>query len=90
MDIAATRAMVRAAIEGKLNEAKTWEHPVFGLHVPEEVPGVPSRVLDPRGTWNDKGAYDKQASELAHLFAENFKKFENEVSGEVLKAGPTT
>jgi phosphoenolpyruvate carboxykinase (ATP) len=90
MDIAATRAMVRAAIEGKLNEAKTWEHPVFGLHVPEEVPGVPSRVLDPRGTWNDKGAYDKQASELAHLFAENFKKFEDEVSGEVLKAGPTS
>jgi len=90
MDIAATRAMVRAAVEGKLNEAKTWEHPVFGLHVPEGVPGVPSRVLDPRGTWNDKDAYDKQARELARLFAENFKKFEDEVSGEVLKAGPTT
>jgi phosphoenolpyruvate carboxykinase (ATP) len=90
MDIAATRAMVRAAVEGKLDEAKTWEHPVFGLHVPEEVPGVPSRVLDPRDTWNDKGAYDKQARELARLFAENFKKFEDEMSGEVLKAGPTT
>jgi phosphoenolpyruvate carboxykinase (ATP) len=90
MDIAATRAMVRAAVEGKLDEAKTWEHPVFGLHVPEEVPGVPSRVLDPRDTWNDKDAYDKQARELARLFAENFKKFEDEVSGEVLKAGPTT
>jgi phosphoenolpyruvate carboxykinase (ATP) len=88
MDIAATRAMVRAAVEGKLNEAKTWEHPIFGLHVPEEVPGVPSHILDPRGTWNDKDAYDKQARELARLFAENFKKFTDEVSGEVLKAGP--
>ncbi len=88
MDIAATRAMVRAAVEGKLNEAKIWEHPIFGLYVPTEVPGVPSRVLDPRGTWNDKDAYDKQARELARLFAENFKKFEDEVSGEVLEAGP--
>lgn len=88
MDIAETRAMVRAAISGELDGAETWEHPVFGLHVPEEVPGVPSHVLDPRGTWDDKSAYDEQARELAGLFAENFKKFEAEVDEEVLKVGP--
>src|SRR5215210_7006090 len=61
IDITETRAMVRAAITGKLADTETWEHPVFGLHVPKEVPGVPSRVLDPRGTWPDQEAYDEQA-----------------------------
>jgi phosphoenolpyruvate carboxykinase (ATP) len=81
--------MVRAAITGKLGDTETWEHPVFGLHVPKEVPGVPTEVLDPRSTWDDKDAYDEQARELADLFAENFKKFEAQVNEEVLKAGPT-
>jgi phosphoenolpyruvate carboxykinase (ATP) len=89
MDIEATRAMVRAAVGGKLDGVETWEHPIFGLHVPEEVPNVPSHVLDPRSTWKDKDAYDEQAKKLAGLFAENFKKFEGEVDEEVLKAGPT-
>src|SRR5919202_6963069 len=88
IDIAETRAMVRAAIAGKLDGIETWEHPVFGLRVPKEVPGVPSHVLDPRGTWDDKEAYDERAKELASLFADNFKKFEDEVDEEVLKAGP--
>ncbi|HZC18167.1 MAG TPA: phosphoenolpyruvate carboxykinase (ATP), partial [Rubrobacteraceae bacterium] len=90
MDIDATRAMVRAAVEGKLDGVETWEHPIFGLHVPKEVPDVPSHVLDPGSTWDDKEAYDEQARKLAGLFAENFKKFEDEVDEEVLKAGPTT
>ena len=88
IDIAETRAMVRAAITGELGEAETREHPVFGLHVPKEVPGVSAGVLDPRDTWDDKEAYDEQAKELAGLFAENFKKFEDEVGEEVLKTGP--
>jgi len=81
--------MVRATVTGKLDVIETWEHPIFGLHVPKEVPGVPSHVLDSRGTWDDEEAYDEQAKELARLFAENFKKFEDQVSEEVLKAGPT-
>jgi phosphoenolpyruvate carboxykinase (ATP) len=89
MDIDATRAMVRAAVQGKLGDAETWEHPIFGLHVPTEVPDVPSHVLDPRSTWDVKEAYDEQARKLAGLFAENFKKFEDDVDEEVLKAGPT-
>src|SRR5919205_1710843 len=89
MDIDATRAMVRAAVEGKLDDAQTWQHPIFGLHIPREVPDVSSHVLNPRSTWDDKEAYDEQARKLASLFAENFKKFEDEVDEEVLKAGPT-
>ena len=88
IDIAHTRAMVRAAINGDLDGAQTSEHPVFGLHVPAEVPGVPSEILDPKSTWSDAAAYDEQAQKLAGLFRENFGKFESEVQEEVLKAGP--
>jgi phosphoenolpyruvate carboxykinase (ATP) len=88
IDITETRAMVSAVIGGKLDGAETREDPFFGLHVPKEVPGVPTGVLDPRSTWDDKDAYDEQARKLADLFTENFKKFEGEVSEEVKKAGP--
>jgi phosphoenolpyruvate carboxykinase (ATP) len=89
IDIAGTRRMVRAVIGGELDDAETRQDPNFGLHVPLEVPGVPNEVLDPRETWDDKDAYDESAKKLAGLFAENFKKFEGEVSEEVKKAGPT-
>src|SRR5919112_1184356 len=89
IDINETRAMVRAAVTGKLDGVETWEHPVFGLHVPKEAPGVSPEVLDPKGTWDDKDDYDHRARELANLFAENFKKFEAEVDEEVKRAGPT-
>src|ERR671927_834706 len=90
IDIAATREMVRAVINGKLDGAETRMDPFFGLNVPVEVPGVPTELLDPRETWDDKDAYDQQARELACLFAENFKKFEDHVDEEVRKAGPTS
>jgi len=89
IDLAATRQMVQAVINGRLDGAETKTDPFFGLNVPVEVPGVPTELLDPRETWDDKDAYDQQARELAHLFAENFKKFEDEVDEEVREAGPT-
>ena len=88
VDIAATREMVRAVIEGRLDGAETREDPFFGLNVPVEVPGVPTEILDPRGTWADGGAYDEQAKKLAGLFRENFAKFEESVPEEVKAAGP--
>ena len=87
IDLSATREMVRAVIGGRLDGAETREDPVFGLNIPVEVPGVPTEVLDPRGTWSDKDAYDEQAKKLANLFRENFKKFEGSVSEEVSSAG---
>ncbi len=89
VDIAATREMVRAVIGSRLNDAETRKDPFFGLNVPLEVPGVPTEILDPRETWDDKDAYDEQAKKLASLFAENFQKFEGEVSEEVAGAGPS-
>lgn len=89
VDIAATREMVRAVIGGRLDDAETREDPFFGLNVPVEVPGVPTEILDPRQTWDDKNAYDEQAKKLANLFQDNFEKFEDSVSEEVKAAGPS-
>ena len=88
MNLQYTRAMIDAALEGKLSEVEYREDPVFGLRVPAEVPGVPSEILTPRHTWADKAAYDRQAQELARLFVENFDKYKSEASPEVLAASP--
>jgi phosphoenolpyruvate carboxykinase (ATP) len=79
MSIAHTRAMVNAAIEGRIPSDFDAE-PFFGLRIPKSVPGVPSEVLNPRNAWSDKNAYDAQARKLAQLFFDNFKRFEAHAS----------
>jgi phosphoenolpyruvate carboxykinase (ATP) len=88
MKLAHTRAMVRAALSGRLDDVETTTAPFFDLQVPTSVPGVPSEVLNPRGTWADPAAYDAQARKLAGLFAENFERFADRVSESVRNAGP--
>lgn len=83
-----TRSIIRAALSGELDNVATVPHPVFGVHIPERVPGVPSEMLRPRGTWSDGEAYDRQAKRLAQMFHENFEQFAAAVSPEVLAAGP--
>ncbi len=85
--IAYSRAMVNAALEGKLDRVKYVKDPIFGLDVPTEVPGVPSEILSPRNTWEDKAAYDKKARELVALFEKNFEQFVQAVPAEVRAAG---
>jgi phosphoenolpyruvate carboxykinase (ATP) len=79
MSIAHTRAMVNAAIEGRI-AAEYDDEPFFGLRIPRHVPDVPDHVLNPRNAWADKSAYDAQARKLATLFFENFKRFEAHAS----------
>ena len=88
MKLSHTRAMVRAALAGKLDNVETTPDPVFGVHVPNQVPDVPSEVLHPRETWADKNAYDQQAEKLAGMFRKNFEQFADNVSAEVRQAGP--
>jgi phosphoenolpyruvate carboxykinase (ATP) len=82
MKIAHTRAMVNAAIEGRIDTTFQREA-FFGLEVPAHVPEVPDEVLNPRNAWDDKAAYDGQAHKLATLFAQNFKRFEKQVDDDV-------
>jgi phosphoenolpyruvate carboxykinase (ATP) len=82
MAIAHTRAMVNAAIEGRIPNDYERE-PFFGLMIPKHVPEVPSDVLNPRNSWADKTAYDDQARKLSQLFFDNFKRFESHVSSAI-------
>jgi phosphoenolpyruvate carboxykinase (ATP) len=87
MDLPHTRAMLSAALSGKLATAEFVEHAVFGVRMPKSCPGVPRQVLDPRGMWKDASAYDQGALELAARFERNFEKFK-EASPAVRAAGP--
>ena len=88
--LAYTRAMIAAALNGDLEKIPCLPHPVFGIQVPVSCPGVPADILDPRSTWADKVAYDSQAKALAELFVNNFKKYTEGVSPEILAAAPKT
>jgi len=88
LDISLTRAIVRAALSGTLQEMPTAAEPWFGLQVPVDCPDVPKEMLDPRHTWTDRGAYDVQAGKLAAMFRRNFEAFAPSVSEAVRAAGP--
>ena len=81
--------MVRAVLSGTLEEIPRTKDPFFGIEVPETCPDVPSEVLQPRNTWQDKAAYDQQAKKLASMFAENFTQFDEDVSEDIRGAGPS-
>ena len=88
MKLAYTRAMLNAAIGGRLDGVDFRPHPIFKVSVPASVPGVPSELLDPRNTWSDKAAYEAKARELARKFRDNFEKFAKSATPEILAASP--
>ncbi len=88
MKLPYTRAMITAALEGKLNNVNFEAHPVFGMLMPTECPNVPAEILNPRNTWADKDAYDAKAKNLANQFRKNFEKYASGVSEEILAAAP--
>lgn len=83
-----TRAMIAAALDGRLKNVRTQNDNIFGLHVPVECPNVPSGLLNPRDVWENPADYDYKAVFLAKAFVNNFKKFEQEASEEILSAAP--
>ncbi|WP_231561162.1 phosphoenolpyruvate carboxykinase (ATP) [Sphingobacterium sp. T2] len=90
MNLKYTRAMINAAMRGDLDNVEYVAHEVFGVLKPQSCPGVPAEVLNPRNTWDDKEEYDKQAIELAKLFVNNFKQYEQHANEEILSAAPKT
>jgi len=87
--IAYTRAMITAALEGRLEKVIFQTDPVFGFKFPTSCPNVPNSILNPKNTWLDKKAYDDKAIFLAKQFNENFEKYATGVSQEVRDAAPT-
>ncbi len=87
MPIQATRALLHAALSGRLDDVPFRIDEIFGFEVPVAVPGVESSLLDPRSTWRDPAAYDEKARELARMFRDNFAHF-TDVDPDVAAAGP--
>jgi phosphoenolpyruvate carboxykinase (ATP) len=83
-----TRAIVRAIIEGRLDEVELNRESHFGLSIPTRCDGVPEGILSPRDAWENKDAYDRLASKLAHDFRDNFQQFAGLVTDSVRLAGP--
>jgi len=88
MSIKTTRTCIDAILDGSINDATFHKDPVFGFEVPESLPGLDPAVLDPRSTWDDQAAFDKQAAELANMYRENFKKYEGKGSIDYTQYGP--
>jgi phosphoenolpyruvate carboxykinase (ATP) len=88
MKIKYTRAMLNEALAGNLDDVETITDPIFGLEIPVAIYGVPSEILIPKNTWEDKSAYDETAKKLAAMFVENFKKFEAETPRKIMDAAP--
>ncbi len=88
MKLPYTRAMITAALEGKLDHVSYEAHPVFGMMMPLSCPEVPSEILNPRNTWADKNDYDVKAKDLAKQFRKNFEKYEAGVNDEIKAAAP--
>ncbi|MCW3088887.1 MAG: pckA [Sediminibacterium sp.] len=83
-----TRAMITAALQGNLDAVAYEIHPVFGMMMPLNCPGVPAEILNPRNTWADTHAYDAKAKDLAQQFIQNFTKYAAGVQEEILQAAP--
>jgi len=88
MSIHHTRTLLDAALTGTLNQVEYRIDPFFGFEVPKTCEGVPEKVLKPKETWEDPRAYEEKYIQLASLFIENFKRFQDGCPPEVLKAGP--
>ena len=83
-----TRAILNAALSGKLENVEYYSDPVFGFQVPKTCEGVPDSVMNPASSWPDQNAYMQAYRALASRFIDNFRKFEAGTPAEVAAAGP--
>jgi phosphoenolpyruvate carboxykinase (ATP) len=88
MKLSYTRAMITAALEGKLNDVNFEEHPIFGVKMPSECANVPTEILNPRNTWKSKEQYDATANKLAAAFVTNFEKYAEYANDEIMAGAP--
>jgi phosphoenolpyruvate carboxykinase (ATP) len=83
-----TRALLDAALTGKLDAVEYRPDPVFGFEVPTECAGIPAQILDPAASWPSREDYDRKYASLAARFVENFKLMSDGCPAAVLQGGP--
>ena len=84
-----TRALITAALNGKLDGVEYGKTNFFGLAYPKACDGVPAELLDPRNSWKDKAAYDEKAKNLAEQFVKNFSQYASAANEEIMAAAPS-
>jgi phosphoenolpyruvate carboxykinase (ATP) len=90
INLSYTRAMIKAALDGKLDEVSFIDHEIFGVSIPEHCPEVPDEILDPAKTWQNKDAYEKRANFLANAFLKNFERFSSYANDQIISGAPRT
>ena len=80
--------MISSILRGELDNVEYTTHEVFGLNMPNSCPNVPSDILHPKNTWENKEAYDKKANKLADAFNKNFAQFADNANKEILSSAP--
>ncbi len=88
MKLKYTRAMITAALNGDIEKAEYRHDDIFNVDVPQSCPDVPSEIMNPKNTWEDKSAYDEMAKKLAKMFYDNFSTNYPEVESNIANAGP--
>ncbi|MCF8218360.1 MAG: phosphoenolpyruvate carboxykinase (ATP) [Bacteroidales bacterium] len=89
IDLTSTRNIIKAILNGSIDEEQYEELPIFGLNIPKNVEGVDAKILNPRNTWKYPDAWDKQAQTLAEQFIQNFENFTDTDEGKrLVAAGP--
>ena len=85
-----TRAILDSIHSGELAKAEYETYETFNLHVPKSCTGVPSELLNPAKSWHGATEFKEEVTKLGGLFVENFKKYEDEATEEVVKAGKSS
>jgi len=83
-----TRAMIDAIHHKAFDNVDFVKDEEFGFEIPVSCPNVPSEVLIPKNTWDNKEEYEVVKKKLISLFNDNFKQFEADVNKEIVDAGP--
>lgn len=87
IDLKHTRAIVSAILDDSIEQSKFRKDGIFNLEIPDSCPSVPSEILCPANTWQDKKDYEKHAKKLARMFVKNFEKF-GKSDESIVRAGP--
>ncbi|AHY76331.1 AQG_2a_G0034740.mRNA.1.CDS.1 [Saccharomyces cerevisiae] len=84
-----TRAILDSIHDGSLANETYETLPIFNLQVPTKVNGVPAELLNPAKNWSQgESKYRGAVTNLANLFVQNFKIYQDRATPDVLAAGP--
>lgn len=84
-----TRAILDSIHDGSLANETYETLPIFNLQVPTKINGVPAELLNPAKNWSQgESKYRGAVTNLANLFVQNFKIYQDRATPDVLAAGP--